>query len=143
VFMRTTLRTSREVAPTRALIAFASLLAVACGGPLLVNRGDFPSREDPSAPPLPTDYPWGEPRHVDLNNDGRRDLGYYDLNGTLVGGGFDEDNDGRVDTFKKYGPNGAVIEETRDTNGDGKLDQRSIDTNGDGKFDKVVPYSPK
>jgi hypothetical protein len=143
MLMSTTARIPGDVAPTRAIIALASLLAVACGGPILVNRGDFPSREDPSAPPLPTDYPWGEPRHVDLDKDGRKDLGYYDSNGVLLGGGFDEDKDGRVDTFKRYGPNGAVIEETRDTNHDGKLDERSIDTDGDGKFDKVVPYSPK
>jgi hypothetical protein len=119
----------------------ASLFAMACGGaPILVDRGDMPPPDDPSAPPLPTDYPWGEAKHVDVNNDGRKDLGYYGADGKLQGAGFDEDHDGKVDVFMKYGPDGKVIEETRDTNHDGVLDQRSMDTDGDGKFDKVVPY---
>jgi len=79
-------------------------------------------------------------RKVDLDKDGRKDLGYYAPDGTLRGAGFDENHDGRVDVFKKYGPDGKVIEETRDTDHDGVLDQRSTDTDGDGKFDKVVPY---
>jgi hypothetical protein len=119
-----------------------ALLASGCaGGPLFVDRGDFPPPDDPSAPPLPTDYPWGEARKVDLDNDGRKDLGYYTADGGgLVGAGFDENHDGRVDVFKKYGPDGKVVEETRDTDHDGVLDQRSTDTDGDGKFDKVLPY---
>jgi hypothetical protein len=121
--------------------AAALLLTVACGGaPLFVDRGDLPPPDDPSAPPLPIDYPWGEARKVDLDKDGRKDLGYYAPDGTLRGAGFDENHDGRVDVFKKYGPDGKVIEETRDTDHDGVLDQRSTDTDGDGKFDKVVPY---
>lgn len=123
----------------------ALLLACACaGGPLFVDRGDLPPPDDPSAPPLPTDYPWGEARKVDLDNDGRKDLGYYAADGGgLVGAGFDENHDGRIDVFKKYGPDGKVVEETRDTDHDGVLDQRSTDTDGDGKFDKVVPYAPR
>jgi hypothetical protein len=124
--------------------ALVLLLAAGCAGdPVLVNRGDFPPPDDPSAPPLPTDYPWGEAKRQDLDHDGRTDLAYYGPNGALVGGGFDEDHDGRVDTFKKFGPDGRVVEETRDTNHDGRLDQRSIDTDGDGRFDKVVPYPSK
>ena len=67
----------------------------------------------------------------------------YGADGTLRGAGFDENHDGRVDVFKKYGPDGKVIEETRDTDHDGVLAQRSTDTDGDGKFDKVVPYQSK
>jgi hypothetical protein len=127
----------------RIALVLSLLLAGACNGPIFVNRGDFAPPDDPGAPPLPTDYPWGEPRRVDLDHDGRKDLGYYSPDGGLQGGGFDEDNDGRIDVYKKYGPDGKVIEETRDTNHDGVLDQRSIDTDGDGKFDKIVPYPPK
>jgi hypothetical protein len=123
----------------------ALLLAGACaGGPVFVDRGDFPPPDDPSAPPLPTDYPWGEARKVDLDNDGHKDLAYYAGDGgALVGAGFDENHDGRVDVFKKYGADGKIVEETRDTDHDGVLDQRSTDTDGDGKFDKVLPYSTK
>jgi hypothetical protein len=123
------------------VLAWCFLLG--CVNPILVNRGDFPPPDDPGAPPLPTDYPWGEPRRVDLDHDGRDDLGYYAPDGALVGGAFDENHDGRIDVYKKYGPNGRVIEETRDTNHDGVLDQRRIDTDGDGKLDTVVPYPPR
>jgi hypothetical protein len=128
----------KEIALTSTLVLFA-----ACGRPLFVDQGDFPPVDDPSAPPLPTEYDWREPRHVDLDHDGRKDLGYYSADGGLQGGAFDENRDGHVDVYRKYGPDGRVIEETRDTNHDGVLDQRSIDTDGDGTLDKVVPYSPK
>ena len=118
----------------------AVVLFFACGGPLFINQGDFPPPDDPSAPPLPTDYPWGEPKRVDLDHDGRLDLAYYDTDGGLRGAGFDENHDGRIDVFKKYSGDGHVVEETRDTNHDGVLDQRSIDTDGDGKVDTIVPY---
>jgi hypothetical protein len=112
----------------------------ACAGPVFINQGDLPPPDDPSAPPLPTDYPWGEPRRFDLDHDGRKDLVYYGPDGGLQGAGFDENHDGRVDVFMKFGPDGGVVEETRDTNHDGVLDQRAIDTNGDGRFDLFVPY---
>jgi hypothetical protein len=121
-------------------IVLALLVLGACNGPILVNRGDFPPLDDLGAPPLPTDYPWGEPRTVDLDHDGTPDLGYYGRDGGLLGGGFDENHDGRIDVYKKYGADGKVKEETRDTNHDGVLDQRSLDTDGDGTLDKTVPY---
>lgn len=124
----------------RIVFALATVLLFACDPPVLVNRGDFPAPDDPSAPPLPNDYPWGEPKREDLDKDGHKDLAYYGPNGSLQGAGYDEDHDGRVDTFKKMGPDGKVIEETRDTNHDGVLDQRSTDTNGDGTLDTVVKY---
>lgn len=131
------------------VILLACILACApaagCGGgaPLFVNEGaDFPPADDPSAPPLPTDYPWGKPRREDLDHDGRSDLAYYGSDGKLQGGGFDEDHDGRVDVYKKLDRSGKVLEETRDTDHDGKLDRRSVDTDGDGKVDGVTPYPP-
>ena len=105
-----------------------------------MNRGDFPPPDEADAPPLPTDYQWKEPKRVDLDGDGRKDLAYYGPDGKLAGAGFDEDHDGHVEVFKKYGPDGKVVEETRDTNRDRVLDQRSTDTNGDGKLDKVEAY---
>ena len=133
----------RHCATRGAFGILALWIGVGCGGPLFINKGDFPPPDDPSAPPLPTDYPWGEPRHVDLDHDGRGDLGYYAPNGALLGGGFDENHDGRIDTYKKFGPDGKVIEETRDTNHDGVLDERRIDTDGDGTLDKSIPYPPR
>src|SRR5271166_4380015 len=116
---------------SRRLLALAPLVALGCAQePLFVNRGDF----------LPPDYQWKEPKRVDLDGDGRKDLAYYGPDGKLVGAGFDEDHDGHVEVFKKYGPDGKVVEETRDTNRDRVLDQRSTDTNGDGKLDKVEAY---
>jgi hypothetical protein len=132
---------SREPFATASALLLISLAA--CNGPILVNRGDFPPPDDPGAPPLPTDYPWGEPKHTDLDHDGKPDLAYYGPDGRLLGAGFDENHDGRIDVYKKYGPDGKVKEETRDTNHDGVLDQRSIDTDGDGKFDKVDSYPGK
>jgi len=124
------------------LLAFA--LLAGCGGPLLINEGtDFPPADDPSAPPLPTDYPWGQPKKEDLDHDGHTDLAYYGPDGSLQGGGFDKNHDGKVDVFKKYDRNGKPVEETRDTDHDGALDQRATDTDGDGTLDKVTPYPPK
>jgi hypothetical protein len=123
--------------------ALGFLVVAACGGPVLVNRGDRPPPDEPDAPPLPTDYPWGAAKREDVDRDGTRDFAYYGPDGALVGAGFDENHDGRIDVFKKYGPGGKVLEETRDTNYDGVLDQRSTDSDGDGKFDKVIPYNHK
>jgi hypothetical protein len=127
---------------TLALVSVV-VMALGCGGPVLVNQGDFPPVDDPGAPPLPTDYDWGPPKREDLNKDGKPDLAYYGPDGKLKGGGYDENGDGRVDVYKMVGSDGKVVQETRDTDHDGVLDQRSIDTNGDGTLDQVIKYTPK
>jgi hypothetical protein len=128
--------------PISMLLAF--VLLAGCGGPLVINEGaDFPPADDPSAPPLPTDYPWGQPKKEDLDHDGHVDLAYYGPDGSLQGAGFDRNRDGKVDVLRKYDRNGHVVEETRDTDHDGKLDERATDTDGDGTLDKVMPYAPK
>jgi hypothetical protein len=128
----------------RGALALVSLvlMAVGCGGPVLVNQGDRPV-DDPDAPPLPTDYDWGPPKREDVDRDGKPDLAYYGPDGRLRGAGYDENGDGRVDVYKMVGPDGKVVQETRDTDHDGVLDQRAIDVNGDGKFDQVIKYTPK
>ncbi len=128
----------------RGALALVSLVlvAVGCGGPVLVNQGDRPV-VDPDAPPLPTDYDWGPPKREDIDKDGKPDLAFYGPDGRLRGAGYDENGDGRVDVYKMVGPDGKVVQETRDTDHDGALDQRAIDVNGDGKFDQVIRYTPK
>ena len=53
---------------------------------------------------------------IHLTVDAARALG----EAAMRGAGFDENHDGRVDVFKKYGSDGKVIEETRDTDFDGR-----------------------
>jgi hypothetical protein len=65
----------------------------------------------------------------------------YVNGGEIVGTGLDTNGDGRIDVYRRVS-HGVVVEEVRDRNFDGILDQRSRDTNGDGKLDLLEPLTP-
>lgn len=94
-----------------------------------------------------------EPRHVDLNNDGKPDLvQWVDGGGRVEREQCDLNFDGRLDTTTYYDGSGNIVREEFDGDFDGRIDwvdtwqggqrvKAEADTNYDGRVDLVKTYS--
>lgn len=65
----------------------------------------------------------------DTDNDGRSNVFKYFVQGTdgnprIDRKERDEDGDGRIDLWERFGADGSVVRTGRDTDGDGKVDER-------------------
>lgn len=110
----------------------AGIAAIACAGR---SMGPAPAASAPSVVPTTRVVPKGfEPvaneilSEFDLTHDGKTDVWKYSLKDasgkeTLLRKEKDLDGDGRVDTWEKYGPDGALVRIVHDLDFDGKPDE--------------------
>ncbi len=134
-----------------AAVAVGSLAVVACAAsrpPIVLYEGpDRPGGLKIEGPPPPGDYKFGPTeqhtqRLTDTNDDQRPDrVEFLDVGGEVTWTAEDTNFDGKIDVYKKIS-HGVVVEEVRDRNFDGILDQRGRDTDGDGKLDLLEPLTP-